>query len=60
MPGRRDPERPLEPPKSAPVHCPICGAENPEKLISLPGKGVLGCDICLCIYEAWEYFEEET
>lgn len=39
-------------------HCPICGAENPEKLIRLPGGGILGCDICLCIYDAWEYFEE--
>ena len=57
---RNTPERPQEPREDRVVCCPICGAENPEKLISLPGKGVLGCDICLCIYEAWEYFEEET
>ena len=40
------------------IYCPICGAENPEKLIRLPGGGILGCDECLCIYDAWEYFEE--
>ena len=60
MARRRDPERPLEPPESKKHHCPICGAENPEKLIREAGGGVLGCDICLCIYDAWEYFEEGT
>ena len=56
---RTDPERPLEPPERAPRCCPICGAEEPEKLILLPGAGVLGCDQCLCLYDAWSWFERQ-
>ena len=52
-----DPERPLEPRESAPRHCPICGAEEPEKIIQEPGGAVLGCDECLCMYDALDWFE---
>jgi uncharacterized Zn finger protein len=40
------------------IYCPVCGAENPDKVIKEAGGGILGCDECLCIYDAWEYFEE--
>jgi hypothetical protein len=40
------------------VYCPLCGAENPEKIFTIPGQGVVGCDECLCAYDPWEYFEE--
>jgi len=46
----------LEPADSAVMHCPVCGAEDPERIISQPGLGVIGCDECLCVYDAWEYF----
>lgn len=46
----------LEPEVQPTVNCPICGAEDPEKIIKYPGGEVLGCDECLCVYEAWEYF----
>ena len=36
---------------------PLCGAENPEKIYEVPGQGAIGCDICLCAYEPWDYFE---
>ena len=52
-----DPERPLEPRESAPRHCPICGAEEPEKIIQELGGAVLGCDECLRVYDAWDWFE---
>ena len=52
-----DPERPLEPRESAPRHCPICGAEEPEKIIQEPGGAVMGCDECLRVYDAWDWFE---
>ena len=38
-------------------YCPLCGAENPEKIYTVPGQGAVGCDECLCAYEPWEYFE---
>jgi hypothetical protein len=38
-------------------YCPLCGAENPEKIYEVPGQGAVGCDECLCAYEPWEYFE---
>lgn len=50
-------ERRLEPPKSDVWACPICGAENPEKIYSVPGEGAVGCDECLCAYEPYEYFD---
>ena len=40
------------------LYCPICGAENPERIYTVPGQGAVGCDECLCAYDAWEYFEE--
>lgn len=52
-----DPERPLEPRESAPRHCPICGAEEPEMIVQEPGGAVLGCDECLRVYDAWDWFE---
>ena len=54
-----DPERPLEPRESAPRHCPVCGAEEPEKIIQEPGGAVLGCDECLRVYDAWDWFERQ-
>lgn len=57
---RNDPERPLEPPERAPRHCPICGAEEPETLIQEPGGGVLGCDQCLCLYDAGDWFDRQS
>ena len=54
-----DPERPLEPRESAPRHCPICGAEEPEKIIQEPGGAVLGCDECLRVYDALDWFERQ-
>ena len=54
-----DPERPLEPRESAPRHCPICGAEEPEKIIQEPGGAVLGCEECRRVYEAWDWFERQ-
>lgn len=50
-------ERALEPPESDIFNCPICGAENPEKIYTVPGQGAVGCDECLCAYEPWDYFE---
>lgn len=38
-------------------YCPLCGAENPEKIYTVPGQGAVGCDQCLCAYDPWEYFE---
>jgi len=35
------------------------GAEEPEKIIQEPGGAVLGCDECLCMYEAWDWFERQ-
>ena len=52
---KNDPERPLEPRERAPRRCPICWAEEPEKIIQEPGGAVLGCDECLCMYEAWDW-----
>ena len=54
-----DPERPLEPRERAPRRCPICGAEEPESIIQEPGGAVLGCDECLCMYEAGDWFERQ-
>lgn len=53
----KEPERPLEPPVEQEFCCPVCGAENPEKIYEIPGQGAVGCDLCLCAYEPWEYFE---
>ena len=53
----KDPERPVEPPAGKDYNCPVCGAENPEKIYEVPGQGAVGCDECLCAYEPWEYFE---
>lgn len=39
-------------------YCPVCGAKNPEKIYVAPGEGPVGCDECLCAWDAWEYFEE--
>ena len=55
---RNTPERPQEPREDGVVCCPICGAESPQKVVCEPGIGVLGCDICLCMYDARDYFEE--
>ena len=59
MQTRTDPERPVEPPETKMLHCPVCGAEEPEMIIQEPGGAVLGCDMCLCLYEAWDYFERQ-
>lgn len=40
-------------------YCPLCGAENPEKIYTVPGQGAVGCDECLCAYEPWDYFENK-
>ena len=53
----REPERHLEPPEEPVYFCPVCGAESPEKIYTVPGQGPIGCDICLCAYEPWEWFE---
>ena len=54
---RAEPERPLEPRDIPLPRCPVCGAEGPEKIIREPGGPVLGCDLCLCLYDAWAYFD---
>lgn len=54
----KNPERPLEPPDAPTLCCPVCGQEGPEKLIREPGGAILGCDLCLCIFDAWDYFDE--
>jgi hypothetical protein len=51
-----EPERPVEPPEEESCYCPMCGAENPRKIIMDLGD-VVGCDSCLDIRDAWEYFE---
>lgn len=53
----KHPELPIEPPAKKDFFCPLCGAENPEKIYEVPGQGAVGCDECLCAYEPWEYFE---
>lgn len=53
----KDPERPVDPLAEQDYYCPVCGAENPEKIYEVPGQGAVGCDECLCAYEPWEYFE---
>ena len=57
---RITPERPLAPREERVVCCPICGAESPETLVCEPGRGVLGCDICLTLCDAWDYLKENT
>lgn len=59
MQTRNDPERLVDPPEYRSWFCPICGAEEPEKIIQEPGGAVLGCDVCLCMYEAWDWFERQ-
>ena len=54
-----DPERPLEPRERAPRCCPICGAEEPEKIIQEKGGTVLGCDESMSVYEDWEWNERQ-
>ena len=54
---RADPERPLEPQETPEYYCPVCGAGDPDKIYIVPGQGAIGCDLCLCAYEPWEYFE---
>lgn len=54
-----DPERPLEARERTPGRCPVCGAEEPEKIVREPGGPVLGCSECLCLYDAWEWFEQQ-
>lgn len=56
----KDPERPLEPPERTPRYCPVCGAEEPERIVEEPGGAVLGCEVCLRIRPAWEWFEEQA
>lgn len=46
-----------EPEMQKDYECPMCGAENPEKIYVVPGEGAVGCDYCLCAYDPWEYFE---
>ena len=59
MQTRTDPERPVDPPEYRNWFCPVCGAEEPEMIIQEPGGAVLGCDVCLCMYEAWDWFERQ-
>lgn len=54
------PERPLEPPERLRRCCPVCGVEEPERIVEAPGEAVLGCDMCLRIRPAWEWFEEQA
>ena len=46
-----------EPEMQKDYECPMCGADNPEKIYVVPGEGAVGCDYCLCAYDHWEYFE---
>ena len=39
-------------------YCPVCGATDPEKIYTVPGEGAIGCDMCLCAYDPWDYFDE--
>ena len=55
-----DPERPVSPPERPLRYCPVCGAAEPEKIIQEPGGAVLGCDECLCMYDAWDWFERQA
>lgn len=57
---QHDPERPLEPAERVPRCCPVCGAEEPEKIVQEPGGTVLGCDECLCMYPAWDWFDRQA
>ena len=40
--------------------CPLCGAENPEKIYTVPGEGAVGCDECLRALDPVDYYEEEN
>jgi hypothetical protein len=45
--------------KERTFYCPICGAEEPEKIYTVPGEGAVGCDICLRSFDPWDYYEEK-
>ena len=53
------PERLPEPAEEPRQYCPVCGAEGPRQIIQEPGGAVLGCDACLCLYSAWEWFDRQ-
>ena len=38
----KHPELPLEPGTEKDFYCPVCGAENPEKIYEVPGQGAVG------------------
>lgn len=49
-------QRPLEPRQVREPCCPLCGTENPAQLYTVPGQGLVGCDLCLCVWEPEDYF----
>ena len=51
-------ERPLEPRQGREPTCPLCGTENPAQLYTVPGQGLVGCDLCLCVWDAADYFAD--
>lgn len=53
-----DPKRPLEPPEYFVPTCPVCGEEC-EMLYKDYLHTVLGCDVCLTVVDAPEYWEGE-
>ena len=52
-------ERPLVPKPEREEYCPLCGTEHPQQLYAVPGQGLVGCDLCLCVWDAGEYFAAE-
>lgn len=50
-----EPERPLEPePWPAPPVCPICGAECEQFIRHVTTRVIVGCDVCLELYDPLE------
>ena len=51
------PERRLEPPEKEydPPVCPVCGKEC-DTVYKRDGE-ILGCDVCVRSYDAWEEYE---